>query len=112
MHLASLHIHPVKSLRGLEVKAAEIDALGIVGDRRFLVTDPDGNFLTQRTVPRMALVGAFLDETTLTLKCEGYDDLAVRRQADPQAPLLTVNVWRSEDLSAEDCGQPAAEWLA
>jgi len=112
MHLASLHIHPVKSLRGLEVREAEVDPLGLVGDRRFLVTDPDGNFLTQRTVPRMALVGAFLDAAALTLRCEGHDDLVVRRAADPRAPLLTVNVWRSEDLRAEDCGEAAAEWLS
>ena len=62
MRVASLHIYPVKSLRGLSVQSAQLDSLGLVGDRRFLVVEGAGVFLTQRTVPRMALVGAFLDE--------------------------------------------------
>jgi MOSC domain-containing protein len=111
MHLAALFIHPVKSLRGIEVASAEVDALGAVGDRRFLVVDPGGNFLTQRTVPRMALVGAFLDESTLTLRCAGLDDLPVRRSPDPGAPLVSVRVWKSDGLQAEDCGEGPAAWL-
>jgi uncharacterized protein YcbX len=112
MHLAALFIHPVKSLRGLEVSSAEVDALGPVGDRRFLVIDAGGNFLTQRAVPRMAQVGAFLDESTLTLRCEGFGDLRVRRSPDPRAPLLTVRVWKSEGLQAEDCGGEPAAWIS
>ena len=112
MHLAALFIYPVKSLRGLEVRSAEVDSLGTVGDRRFLVVDPGGNFLTQRTVPRMALVGAFLDDSSLTLRCDGLDDLHVRRGPDAGAPLATVRIWKSEGLKAEDCGEEAAAWLS
>ncbi|HEY4988156.1 MAG TPA: MOSC N-terminal beta barrel domain-containing protein [Opitutaceae bacterium] len=112
MHLASLHIHPVKSLRGLSVTSAEVDALGAVGDRRFLVVDPDGNFLTQRTVSRMAQVDALIDETRLTLCASGRADLQVRRQPDPGAPLFTVRVWNDPGLRAEDCGLHAREWLS
>ena len=111
MHLAALNIHPVKSLRGLEVQSAEVDHLGAVGDRRFLVADPDGKFLTQRTVPRMALVGAFLDDSWLTLRSDGFGEIRVRRAPDPGAPILAVRVWSSEGLQAEDCGGEAATWL-
>jgi uncharacterized protein len=52
MHVAQLHIYPVKSLRGLTVPRVEIDPLGSVGDRRFMVVDPEGSFLTQRTLAR------------------------------------------------------------
>jgi len=112
MHLAALFIYPVKSLRGLEVRSAEVDFLGAVGDRRFLVVDPGGNFLTQRTIPRMARIGATLDGPTLTLRCEGLEDLHVRLGPDPAAPLLSVRVWKSEGLRAEDCGDAPAEWLS
>ena len=56
MHLSGIYLYPVKSLRGFSVPSAEVDALGLVGDRRFLVVDEAGKFLTQRTLPRMALV--------------------------------------------------------
>ncbi len=112
MHLAALFIHPVKSLRGVAVDSAEVDALGAVGDRRFMVVDPEGNFLTQRTVPAMARVGAFVDPSTLTLRSSGLEDLRVRRAPDPGAPVLSVRVWKSEGLQTEDCGEEAAAWLS
>ena len=112
MRVSSLYIYPVKSLRGLAVQAAEVDSLGIVGDRRFLVVEQAGVFLTQRTVPRMALVGAFLEESTLELRCEGVEPLSVRRAPDPEAPLVPVRVWSSEGLMAENCGDLPAAWLS
>jgi uncharacterized protein YcbX len=112
MHVTGLHIHPVKSLRGLAVEAARVDSLGLVGDRRFLVVDPSGTFMTQRGVPRMARVGAFLDETTLTLRAAGFGEVLVRRDPDPTAPEAIVRIWKSEGLSAEDCGGAAAAWLS
>jgi uncharacterized protein YcbX len=111
-HLAGLFIHPVKSLRGCAVESCGVDALGPVGDRRFLVVDADGRFLTQRTRPRMALIGTRLDPTRLTLSAPGRTDLTVGRAPDPAAPRRQVTVWKHEGLAAEDCGPEAAAWLA
>ncbi len=112
MHLAALNIHPVKSLRGLGVSSAEVDALGIVGDRRFLVVGPDGVFLTQRVVARMARVATAVDAAWLTLGCEGFGEVKVRRDPDPASALVTVSIWKNDGLKAEDCGPSAAEWLS
>lgn len=111
MRLAGLFLFPVKSLGGYAVAEAEVDALGLAGDRRFLVVDPAGRFLTQRTLPRMALVAARLDAATLTLTAPGAGALAVPRAPDPDAPLVPVTVWKAEGMLAEDCGAAAAEWL-
>jgi uncharacterized protein YcbX len=112
MHLAALHIYPVKSLRGVPVRTAEVDSLGAVGDRRFLVVDPSGSFMTQRTVPRMALVGTSVDGEKLTLRSSGLADIQIRRAPDPGAALAPVRVWSSEGLMAEDCGDAPAAWLS
>lgn len=111
MRLTGLFIHPVKSLRGCAVAAAEVDALGLAGDRRFMVVDEHGRFLTQRTLPRMALVATGLTRDTLTLSAGGAGSLEVRRAPDPAAPRRRVSVWKSEQLLAEDCGDDAARWL-
>ena len=111
MHLSGLFIHPVKSLRGCAVTTADVDALGLVGDRRFMVVDENGRFLTQRTLPRMALVETSLDATLLTLNAQGAGAIRVPRAADPGAPLRQVSVWKSADLTAEDCGDGVAAWL-
>ncbi len=111
MHLSGLFIHPVKSLRACAVESVEIDALGAVGDRRFMIVDENGRFLTQRTLPRMARVATALADGELTLSAEGAGELRVPRASDPAAPLRRVSVWKSEGLQAEDCGDEPARWL-
>jgi uncharacterized protein YcbX len=111
MHLSGLFLYPVKSLRGLSVTTATVDALGLVGDRRFLIVDDTGRFLTQRTLPRMAQVSTALDATHLTLTAEGAGNVRVALAPDPAAPLRTVSIWKSEGLQAEDCGEAAAAFL-
>lgn len=112
MRVSGLFLYPVKSLRGCPVPAAELDALGFVGDRRFLVVDDTGKFLTQRVVPRMALVDARLSAGALTLCADGAGKFTVPTAPDPAAPLRTVSIWKSEGLLAEDCGPIASAWLS
>jgi len=110
--LAGLFVYPVKSCRGLAVPSATVDALGLVGDRRFLVVDETGRFLTQRSHPRLALVVPALTATTLRLTAAGHGALEVPRTAATPAPALAVTIWRSEHLPAEDCGDDAAHWFS
>jgi uncharacterized protein YcbX len=111
VELAGLFIYPVKSLRGLSVGSAAVDELGLVGDRRFLVVNAAGLFLTQRALPRMALIATALTDDWLVLRADGAGELRVARAPDPAAPLRTVGVWKDADLQAEDCGEEAAGWL-
>jgi uncharacterized protein YcbX len=112
VRLTGIFLYPVKGLRGLSVDSCDVDSLGLVGDRRFLVIDETGGFLTQRTLPRMARVSTALDATHLTLSAEGAAAVRVALAPDPAAPLRTVRVWKSEELLAEDCGEAAAGLLS
>src|SRR4051812_14075029 len=112
IHLSALFVYPVKSLGGFSVPAADMDALGLVGDRRFMVVDENGRFLTQRALPRMALIRTALTADQLELSLPGAGRLQVPRTPDPQAPLRNVSVWSSEGLLAEDCGNEPAGWLS
>lgn len=112
MHVSGLFLYPVKSLRGCAVESAAIDAPGFVGDRRFLIVDEAGRFLTQRAIARMALVATGLTADALTLSADGAGSVSVPRAAHPDAPLRTVSVWKSEGLLAEDCGDATAAWLS
>src|SRR5687768_11805901 len=100
MLLASLFIYPVKSLRGIPLETAELDALGLVGDRRFLVVDESGRFLTQRVLPRMALIETALSSEFLTLAAKDAGEIHIARSSDRTAPLRTVSIWSSEGLQA------------
>jgi len=111
IRLTGLRLYPVKSLQGISIDGGTVDALGLLHDRRFLVVDDGGRFLTQRTWPRMASIGTALDADHLTLSAEGHGHRRVPlREID--APLRTVGVWGSKGLNAEDCGDEIAGWLS
>jgi uncharacterized protein len=122
MQLSEIFIYPVKSLRGIGVTSLQVDDLGLVGDRRFMVVDENGRFLTQRTLPRMALIATALSADTLTLSADGHGLIKVSRTQSvgvPQSSVgrdspdlpRSVSVWNSEGLLANDCGDDVATWL-
>ena len=56
--LTGLHLYPLKSAAAFSVHEANLDAIGLVGDRRWMLVDPKGRPLTQRDLPRLARVHA------------------------------------------------------
>lgn len=111
IHVTGLFLYPVKSLRGFPVANASVDAQGFTGDRRFLVVDESGRFLTQRTVPKMAMISTSLAGGFLQLSADDSGSITVPTAHDPSAPLVAVSVWDQHDLLAEDCGNEVAAWL-
>jgi len=109
VHLSGLYIYPVKSLRGVAVRETALDAHGLVGDRRFLVVDDTGRFLTQRALPRMALVDTELGRDELILRHPQHGSAAVGLADD--GPPATVQIWR-DTVQAVDCGVEIAVWLS
>lgn len=111
MYIAEIYIYPVKSLRGISVSSGQVDELGLIGDRRFLVVDTEGKFLTQRTLPQMARIGTALDKIWLTLftQEDGLVRVPLQTEGSVHRP---VSIWRSFGLLAEDCGEAPAEWLS
>lgn len=108
--LSAIHIYPVKGCAGLSLAAVEIDALGPVGDRRFMMVDRDGMFMTQRNHVRMALIRTQLSSTHLTLDAPGMSTLTLNLNSD-QAMRRDVRVWRSR-VNAASMGPVVSEWLS
>lgn len=111
MHLSALYRFPLKSGSAESLEAGGCDALGLIGDRRWMVVDAtSGKFLTQRALPRMALLDArWQGDTSLLLSAPGMSDLAVAVPA-PGSAARGVLIWR-ESLRAPDAGDAAATWL-
>ncbi|MFE6775029.1 MOSC domain-containing protein [Streptomyces sp. NPDC057702] len=76
--LSAIHVYPVKSVGGSALGEAAVEPWGLAGDRRWLLVEPDGTFLTQRHVPRMALGTARpLPDGGIALSAEGLGPLTV-----------------------------------
>jgi uncharacterized protein YcbX len=106
----SLHIYPVKGARGIRLDSVELYASGFRNDRRFMVIDEDGVFVSQRKHPRLALVVAAIEEGCLVLSVAGESC----SRTLPIAPLETaaarrrVRIW-GDEVDAVDAGAEAAE---
>ncbi len=100
MRLTAMWIHPVKSCRGVAVTATRVGPRGLEDDRRFMVVDERGHFLTQRQLPEMATVATAIDGRELHLSRAGVADARVPLDA-PEGPRRRVRVW-SDDVDAID----------
>jgi uncharacterized protein YcbX len=109
VRVASLHRYPVKSLRGTDVPAIDVEPAGPVGDRRWMVLDAAGDTLTARDHHRMLGVRATsAPDGTLTLTAGGRPDLVVPEPVDGE--LVPVTLSRLDVARA--AGPAADAWLS
>jgi uncharacterized protein YcbX len=93
--ISELWIHPIKSCRGVSVTEATVVDRGFDGDRRYMIVDDAGLFITQREERRLALVDVSFSASELTLNAPGLSPLSVPR-APERGERVPVKVWRSE----------------
>lgn len=112
MQLSALYRYPLKSARGQALQSSSLDALGLSGDRRWMLVERDnGRFLTQRAYPQMSQLTALHGvDGGLTLEASGRAALTV---AVPPADneLRGVTIWR-DTFRVPDAGDAAAHWLS
>ena len=107
--LGALYRYPVKSLGGEAFEALEVLARGLAYDRHWMVVDQQGEFLSQRKLPRMSLIAASVDAAgILRLNTPGMPELALSACAG--GPLDVV-VW-GDSVRAEAAGPRADGWLS
>jgi uncharacterized protein YcbX len=112
LSLSAVYRFPLKSAQGQSLARAQLDVLGLSGDRRWMIVDGgNGRFLTQRILPQLTQLKAqWLDAQHLLLSTAGRSDLLVALPT-AEAELRTVTVW-SDSLQVPDAGDAAALWLS
>lgn len=112
MRVSDLFVYPLKSARGIAIPAGSVNAFGFSGDRRAMITDPDGQFITQRELPDLARIEVQPGPTALRLLMEGKADILV----PPPLPenRMDVIVWKSAVSAAVADGETnrqLSDWL-
>lgn len=105
VHVQSLHIYPLKSARGIEVSEAQVGDRGFEHDRRFMLVDERGGFLSQRQLPQMALLETEIQGELLVVRRAGQGSLQVPLRPGEGA-AVSVQVWgdRCDALEIEGGG--------
>src|SRR5215217_6959942 len=92
--VASLHLYPVKGCRRIDLARAEVVTTGLrsngTSDREWMVVDGNGIFLTQRQLPRLALVSVAIDDGVLRLAAPYMRDCDVPMKAEGESRAVTV----------------------
>jgi uncharacterized protein YcbX len=107
--IASLHIYPVKSCRGIDLDRARVTSTGLEWDRRWMIVDSSDRFVTQATNPRLATITTAIADGALRLSADGHPVLVVDPRAD--GAVHRVQVWK-DTCSGIDAGDEAAAWLS
>lgn len=107
--LSGLHIYPVKSCKGLSLREVQVDAKGPHGDRRWMIVEEDGKFLTQRKFPHMALIDVQINERGLQIKMD--DKPSVQVPLLSSGRMIEVEVWKDR-VNAVDQGDAIAQLLS
>ena len=111
MKVEGLNIHPLKSGRAIAVESATVRLDGLAGDRRFMIVEPDGRFITQRELQALARIEATAVGESLHLEMEGRQLFASFELED----RLDVTVWDSPVNAAvadEAVNEVLSDWLA
>src|ERR1044072_1239099 len=92
--IARLFVYPVKSCAGIEVREALLTETGFDLDRAWMVVDEHGDFVSQRELPRMALIRPQIRLSDVVLRAPGM--LALHLQIDTVEEPVKVRVWDDE----------------
>ncbi len=107
--ISRLYVYPVKSCAGVPVQEAILTETGLEFDRAWMVVDEKGDFLTQRELPRMALIRPQLKHYEMVLRAPGM--LALHIALDQVEGPVRVRVW-DDEVPAYDMGAIAAQWFS
>jgi len=111
--ISGLYVYPIKSCAGIALNEARLSPFGLEYDRNWMVTDPSGRMLTQRSHARLALIKAALGEHDLIVSAPGMDELrtplAIAALTNPDAVAATV--W-DDTVRAFDTGAATAAWFS
>ncbi len=107
--LSGLHVYPIKSAAGVAVERAEVEERGLRYDRRWMLVDEDGVFLSQRRFPRMALIRIGIEEDHLAI--EGPDMPPLEVPLHPEnGERIRAEVW-GDVVDAVPAGKDADRWF-
>lgn len=109
LRIHSLHVYPVKSCAGVDLSESLLVETGLEFDRAWMVVDAQRRFVTQRDLPRLALVRTTLKHSELVLRASGM--LALHLALDAVEQPLRATIW-DDEVGAYDMGDLTAQWFS
>ena len=111
MHVSELHVYPLKSARGIALREVSLDGRGPAGDRRWMLVDPAGAMLSQRDLPRMALITVAGGWPDLVCTAPGMPALRVAPPAVGSSQRISAQLW-DDEVDVQLAGEASHAWFS
>lgn len=108
--LSEIYLYPVKSLGGFQVQSWPLVKTGLRYDRQWMLVDENGLFLSQRRLPKMALIATQIKDQQLWLSAAGQSPIAVGLD-QTNGEDIPVQVWE-DDCLAVGVSEQVDQWLS
>lgn len=110
MNLSEITIYPIKSAQGISVPSAFLEERGLQYDRRWMLIDDNGFSLTQRKIPRMALIDVQVKSDKLLVIAPGMGELTVPFDVK-RSDAIAVTVW-DDTVQAFTISREIDDWFS
>jgi uncharacterized protein len=107
--LSGLYVYPIKSCAGVSLQGADLSATGLRHDRRWMLVDETGEFMSQRAHPRMALISVRFAPERMIVSAPGMPELEIPLR-DETGNRIDVRVF-GDTNKGELVGGEADRWF-
>lgn len=109
--VSGIYIYPVKSLGGIALEESAVENKGLQYDRRWMLVDEKGDFLTQREIPEMATLKVEPGERELKIFAKNGENISISLAENQNAEEIKVSVWKSR-LTAKTAEDAVNQWFS
>jgi uncharacterized protein len=113
--LTEIWIYPVKSLRGIRLTKSKVLDKGLPNDRRWMLVDNKGVFMTQRIYPQLALFTPSIDHDRMTITkrrdAAGPASITFSIDMPPLGEILQTKVW-DDEVSVTEVDTKISQWFS
>ncbi|MGO9487438.1 MAG: MOSC domain-containing protein [Solirubrobacteraceae bacterium] len=109
--VTGLVTYPIKSCAGVQLEEARLTPKGLELDREFMLVDEQGDFLSQRKVPELALIVPALDEGWLTVRAPGMEALRIPLETEPDDSRLITATLHGKPVTGQVLPEATSEWF-
>ncbi len=109
IRISALYVYPVKGCAGIAVPEARVTWRGLAHDRRWMLIDERGNFLSQRSLPKLCLLRTVLRDGGIGLSFPGAGEASLPLRAG-EGPRASARVWGFE--SGAIVHEAASAWAS
>ncbi len=109
--IKSLHIYPIKGLRGISLQQSKVTSRGLKHDRRWVLIDQNNRFISQREYPEMALLHTSIEVDELIVSDTRNQEQCAIQISEPDSNEEMVTVW-DDTMPAKMVSEETNKWFS